>query len=239
MILDRKGHSVPDGTPVEFRLRYPAEALELAPQVETTVAGRARTTVALDRQGELWITAQAGEAKDSTRLLLKVGSDTPGSVATVLPSPTPAPTATPTPRPSPTSSPEPTPAPTATPQPVPPPAPQPRVTPTAFFFGLLGAMAASGTAFAIRRRRLAMQPGTEEGIVTGSTAAALWATASGWLAYLLYALGWLPGATETQTAGRSWVAGAVTLVGGLLSLLWSGRERAKLFAETDAPGKDL
>ena len=52
MILDRNGRPVPDGTLVEFRLRYPAEGLELAPKVETTSGGKARTTVVLDRAGE-------------------------------------------------------------------------------------------------------------------------------------------------------------------------------------------
>jgi beta-N-acetylhexosaminidase len=72
IILDRKGHPVPDGTPVEFELVYPTEGLALAPQIETTAGGKARTIVALDRAGELWITAQAGEARNSTRIQLKV-----------------------------------------------------------------------------------------------------------------------------------------------------------------------
>ena len=88
VILDRNGRPVPDGTLVEFRLRYPAEGLELAPKVETTSGGKARTTVVLDRAGELWLNVQSGEAKESARIVLKVGGDTPGSIATVLPSPT-------------------------------------------------------------------------------------------------------------------------------------------------------
>ena len=53
--------------------------------------------MALDRPGELWITVEAGESKDSTRIELRVGGDSPGSIATVLPSPTPLPTVTLTP----------------------------------------------------------------------------------------------------------------------------------------------
>ena len=99
VIVDHNGHPVPDGTPVEFHLRYPTEALQLAPVTETTVGGQARTKVTLDRAGELWITASAGAAKESTRIVLKVGGDTPGSIATVLPTATSLPSATPTPPP--------------------------------------------------------------------------------------------------------------------------------------------
>jgi uncharacterized membrane protein YgdD (TMEM256/DUF423 family) len=58
-----------------------------------------------------------------------------------------------------------------------------------------------------------------------AVAAALWATAIAWLAYLLYAVGWLPGSTALQAKGWVWAAGAVTFVGGLLTLLWTGRRR--------------
>jgi hypothetical protein len=133
VILDRKGNSVPDGTPVEFQLVYPAENLNLAPRLETTTGGRARTTITLDRPGDLWVTVRTGEAKDSTRIELKVGGDTPGSIATVMPTPTetPAPTLTPDPTSTPTREPEPSP----TPAPAPladPPAPAPRVGLAAF-----------------------------------------------------------------------------------------------------------
>ena len=140
VILDRKGHPVPDGTPVEFSLRYPTESLVLAPKVETTVAGKARTVVALDRPGELWITAQAGEAKNSTRIELRVGGDAPGSIATVVPSPTPSSTPEPTITPSPTTTPTPTPRPTETPVPpvvVVPTPPKPRVALDAFLRSLV------------------------------------------------------------------------------------------------------
>jgi beta-N-acetylhexosaminidase len=228
VILDRNGHPVPDGMPVEFNLRYPAEALQLAPLVETTVGGQARTVVTLDRAGELWITARAGEAKDSARIVLKVGGDTPGSIATVLPSPTPPPTATPTPPPpTATPTPPPTPTPTATPTPVPlPPPPKPRVALPAFFFGLAGTLTSGGMAFAVRKVRgfakRRARP-TYGQTVAQAVAAALWAGATAWTAYLLYAVGWLPGATELQMGGDAWAAGAVTFVGGLLSLLWSDR----------------
>ena len=155
IIRDRNGNPVPDGTPVEFHLRYPTESLALAPKTETTVNGRARTTVALDRPGELWITVQAGESKDSTRIELRVGGDSPGSIATVVPSPTPLPTVTLTPTPQPTVTPEPTPEPVIAPPAAGPAAepPRPRVALIAFIFALMGTTLAGGSAFAVRRLR--------------------------------------------------------------------------------------
>jgi beta-N-acetylhexosaminidase len=226
VILDRKGHPVPDGTPVEFNLRYPTESLALAPQVETTTGGKARTVVALDRPGELWITAQSGEAKNSTRIELRVGGDTPGTIATVVPTPTPSPTPEPTftPTATPTFTPTPEPTPTSTPvvEIVPPPR-KPRVGIPAFVAALVGAALAAAAVFAVSRRNTAPAPGgmaDERAIV-----AALWATAIAWIAYLLYAIGWMPGSTTLQSRGWTWAAGAVAFIAGLLTLLWTGRKR--------------
>ncbi len=225
VILDHNGHPVPDGTPVEFRLRYPTEGLDLAPKVETTTGGKARTLVVLDRAGELWITVQSGEAQDSARIVLKVGGDTPGSIATVLPSPTVAPTLTPTPMPTPTPTLAPTAQPTAMVTPVPPPpAPQPRMPAPAFLFGLMGVAASGGATFAVRRRLGIASQRAQREVLGPAVGAMLWSIMAAWMAYLLYSLGWLPGATELQSAGRTWAAGAVTLMGGLLSLAWSTRK---------------
>jgi beta-N-acetylhexosaminidase len=223
IIVDHNGHPVPDGTPVDFHLRYPTEALQLAPLTDTTVGGQARIKVTLDRAGELWITAQAGEAQDSTRIVLKVGGDKPGSIATVMPTPTaqPTPTATPAPTTTPTAIPSPTPAPTPEPEPPAPPT-HPRVAWPAFVYGLIGVFLSSGTAFTVRRR-MPHRDGTQQ--LGQALSAALWAVAVAWSGYLLYSLGWLPGATQLQAAGSHWAAGVVTLSGGALTLLWSGRSR--------------
>ncbi len=222
VILDRNGHAVPDGTPVEFRLRYPVEGLDLAPKIETAAGGRARTTVTLDRPGELWITVQAGDAKDSARIVLKVGGDAPGSIATVLPSPTSAPTATPTPTATLTPTPEPSPTVTPTPTPLPPlPPPKPRVALPAFLFGLIGVLLAGAAAFAAAWRISLIGRRARSQWLSASVEASLWAVTIAWGAYLFYSFGWLPGATQLQASGKTWAAGAVTLAGGLLSLLWS------------------
>ena len=221
VIVDHNGHPVPDGTPVDFHLRYPTEALQLAPLTETTIGGQARTKVVLDRAGELWITARAGEAQDSARIVLKVGGDAPGSIATVLPTPTDLPTATPTPPPTDTATPSPSATPTVLPERQASPAePHPRVALPAFLYGLLGVFLASGTAFLVRRHTPELDPQRQLG---QALAAALWAVALAWSAYLLYSLGWLPGATQLQANGNSWAAGVVTLGGGSLSLLLGAR----------------
>lgn len=226
IISDRNGNPVPDGTPVDFRLRYPTESLALAPKTETTSGGKARTTVVLDRPGELWITAEAGEARDSTRIELKVGGDTPGSIATVVPTPTLLPTVTMTPTPAPTATDVPTPAPTLTPVPGAGAAdkpPQPRVPILAFFFGVIGAVLAGGAAFAVRRR--SEHAGIPNTSLMPALEAALWAVVAAWIAYLLYAVGWLPGATAVQTQNYTWAAGLVTFIAGTGSLLWTARRR--------------
>ena len=226
IILDQNGHAVPDGTPVEFSLRYPAESLVLAPKTETTVGGKARTVVPLDRPGELWITAQTGEAKNSTRIELRVGGDAPGSIATVIP------TATSSPTPEPTIAPSPTPTQTATPEPTDTPAPavefvlpppKPRVALGAYLAALLGAGLSALAVFMLRRKGKPEAAGAASNVQ--AIVAALWAAAIAWVAYLLYAVGWLPGSTTLQTRGLVWAAGAVTFFGGLLTLLWTGRKR--------------
>ena len=234
IIRDRNGNPVPDGTPVEFHLRYPTESLALAPKTETTVNGKAHTTVALDRPGELWITVQAGESKDSTRIELRVGGDTPGSIATVVPSPTPLPTVTPTLTPQSTATAEPTAEPTVAPPSAGPTAkpPRPRVAFLAFVFGMAGTILAGGSAFAVRRRRDAKEMPTRGAVPQRGNAlvpaltAALWAAVAAWIAYLLYAVGWLPGATVLQAKDYAWAAGMVTFIAGSLTLFWTGGRRA-------------
>ena len=136
-ILDRNGHPVPDGTPVIFRLFYPAESLELPRQETTTVNGAAETSITLEREGRLEITASSPPALQSVTLVVTIQGDQPATIATVVPPPTPTPTSTPTPTPTdtptptPTSSPTPTHTPTSTPTETPTPTPTSTASPTA------------------------------------------------------------------------------------------------------------
>jgi len=115
VIRDRNGHPVPDGTPVTFRLFYPAESLELPRQQVTTVDGVAETAITLEREGRLEITVSSSPALQSITLVVTIQGDQPAMIATVVPPPTPTDTPTLTPTSTDTPSPTPSPTPTHTP----------------------------------------------------------------------------------------------------------------------------
>ncbi|NLT42276.1 MAG: hypothetical protein GXX93_06355 [Anaerolineae bacterium] len=100
VIRDRNGSIVPDGTPVEFRLYYRSESLELPRQRATTVAGVAQTSIQLDRSGDLEVSATTDTRSPSVTLVITIRGDEPVTFATIVP-PTPTPRPSPTPRPTP------------------------------------------------------------------------------------------------------------------------------------------
>ena len=61
-------------------------------------------------------------------------------------------------------------------------------------------------------------------------ASALWGLIGGLTAYVLYGLGWLPGATSIQRALGPWGAAIVAFVGGSLPLLLRGWQFARTAA---------
>jgi beta-N-acetylhexosaminidase len=81
-IIDRNGHIVPDGTLVEFDLRYEGEELSMALEPAATRSGIAQREVVVDRAGALRVAAAAGEATSGETLLLVIN-----------PAPTPTPDA--------------------------------------------------------------------------------------------------------------------------------------------------
>ncbi|MBA3534931.1 MAG: hypothetical protein H0T73_23725 [Ardenticatenales bacterium] len=121
VIRDHNGHPVPDGTIINFILRYPNESnLELPRQAVQTVNGVARARVPLNREGQLAISvASEPPTFTSTTVVVTIQGSNPPEVLTVVPSPTPTasptvrPTPSTTPRPSPTRRPTPTPEATA------------------------------------------------------------------------------------------------------------------------------
>ncbi|MGQ9554037.1 MAG: glycoside hydrolase family 3 N-terminal domain-containing protein [Anaerolineae bacterium] len=116
VLLDRNGHPVPDGTTVQFRLYYPAESLELPRQVATTVDGVAQTSITLGRSGQLEVSAETSTGTSSTKLVVSIQGDEPGTIATIVPpTPTVTPTATATPVPTATATATITPTPTLMP----------------------------------------------------------------------------------------------------------------------------
>ncbi len=184
IILDRNGNPVPDGTLVTFILSYPAESLELPRQTADTVHGIANTTVTLERGGQLEITAVSDPANRSTTVLVTIGEDEPGTIATLVP---PTPTITQTPSPTMTPSPEPPGTPTlvAAPTALPPgragTLPEGELGVSVLFLSLAGMGLAEGIGFWIDRRRdlpafLKLRTG-------------LWALAWGLGGYIAYGLG--------------------------------------------------
>jgi hypothetical protein len=92
-----------------------------------------------------------------------------------------------------------------------------------FFFALLGALAAGGLAFSLGRQRMPGRDGRPMGLNP-----ALWAIIAAWAGYLIYAVGWIPGADWLQANRKDWVAGLITLISGSFTIPWSLRGRLRL-----------
>ena len=101
-VYDLNGHIVPDGTPIQFVLAYPAERVDQQQPAVSTRDGVAETTVVIERKGTLEIRAQADPAMTSYVIRINIG-DNAASIETIKPTAqptiTPEPTATPTDRP--------------------------------------------------------------------------------------------------------------------------------------------
>jgi len=245
VILDRNGHPVPDGTPVTFRLFYPAESLELPRQETTTLDGVAQTTITLEREGRLEITAISPPALQSVTLVVTIQGDQPAMIATVVPPPTPTatstptlaptvtPTSTPTATPVPSSSPTPTPTPTRTPTSTPTTAstatPADTATPTATpvswweekrgVDGLDLLLGAGGMAAALGLAWV-VQRLSEEGPIA-RVRTLLLCLIGGLIAYNLYGLE-APGANMLQRAFQRWAVLLISFAGAALPLGYLG-----------------
>lgn len=135
VIIDRNGHAVPDGTPVEFVLTFNDGTRDTQPV--TTSGGVAQTSIVLTRPGELRITVTSGEARSSDTVRLAI-PDTGRAPIDILPpdiTPTAIPVPTSTPEPEPSPIPEPTPRPSVAVEPVP---AMPNVTFGSLFLTVLG-----------------------------------------------------------------------------------------------------
>jgi len=213
VIVDRNGHSVPDGTPVLFQYEYVEQGL--GRQVEsTTIDGVAKAVITLEYAGTLAIRATSSPASDPQRNSSPLEVRLSGEVTLFLtptPLPTPTPTFTPlpssTPSPTPTETPTPTPTPTPIPPPAPPP-PTPRLQWVDLFWGLTGALTAG--ALLLRAGRTANLNRTSP---DRPIQLALWGLACGLFGYLWYGMGFL---------GRSFLVGAPAGLRGLLVAFLSG-----------------
>ena len=88
-ILDRNGNRVPDGTPVEFLLRYPDDNLDLRIDPIPTVGGSATVDLVLERAGMLELAARSLDSTTSVGLQIQVREESPALILQVQPTATP------------------------------------------------------------------------------------------------------------------------------------------------------
>jgi beta-N-acetylhexosaminidase len=218
IILDHNGNPVPDGTMVNFRLIYEGAELALPVDPEPTQNGKARIAVPLERSGTLRISASSVEATISTLILVSTeGDNQAASIEFVMPTPTVEPTV--------------------------------EVAPAAVAINAAApmtesaAVVASGASLAPQNP---MEPVVRVNLLTLGLALItqlvmlglllvvlvrvmpramlvyrlLWALLVGWLAYIFYGLGLVPGSTWLQIALYPWGVIPVVFIGMLLPMVW-------------------
>jgi beta-N-acetylhexosaminidase len=213
VVLDLNGNPVPDETPVTFSYVYQGEGLGGQKQA-WTVNGIAATTITLEREGELQITATSDPATNSAPLVVRLSGGT-----TQILTPTPAPTSTPTPTvtPSPTPTPSPTLTPTTSPTVVLSPAtiplpPQPRLRWLDLLLSVLGMVLAGSAVY-----RVGLRLNRDADAWNPSLRLALWSGVCGLLGYLFYGLA-LPGSSILEPVPPGVRGLLIGLMCGLLPL---------------------
>lgn len=216
-IVDRNGHTVPDGTLVRFILRNRVLGTITVLGDRSTTNGIAQLDYVLDASmgpGQFRITVESGEARLSQEVDISIEED--AQLAIIIPTPLPTETITPTPEPTDT------PAPTATPSPPPPTATPDIASEDELGFlirfdelkSLLGMFAGLATVgfvgHTINRRRESTSPIQRIGRL-------LWGISGGLLLYNYIALG-LPGATWFASMGEL-TAPILIIVGGIIGVV--------------------
>jgi beta-N-acetylhexosaminidase len=205
VIIDRNGHPVPDGTPVQFVFIYPQEAHESS-ITAATQGGVAEAVVLLNRSGQLDIAVQADPVPRAVALQVIVqDGEIVFQTTTPAPTLTPEPTATPEVQPTPQQSPQPTPTPEAG-----------GTTngssgmgTSALLLAVLGTALVGGAGY--YAMRFNNRP-TEHALRL-----ALWSVIGGLALYLAYALR-LPGLGWLREQDSAWMAWWVTLLGSMIAL---------------------
>ncbi len=105
-IMDRNGHPVPDGTPVQFRLKYSGSGLNLRTEPVPSEHGYGMIEVLLDRPETLEVAASSIDSHASVQLQINVGTEDSALITSVAPDvPLPAAPVPVVPAPDPSSSP--------------------------------------------------------------------------------------------------------------------------------------
>jgi len=206
VILDKNGHRVPDGTPVQFLLFNPGETVPAQIVVSQTSGGIATGTLRVSHDGELTIRAESEPAVTSDIIRIEIA---PEQVTPTDSPVTPESTITPTPTLSPTETP------TLTPTPIPTPVEEPPDYRVQFGDWLLALFVtgsvSSGSYWLANKKN-----GVRRGVRT-----ALMALIGGLLTYSYLSIG-LPGSQTLIETSGSWGVMIVTMIGALLggSTLW-------------------
>jgi beta-N-acetylhexosaminidase len=224
-IVDSNGHRVPDGTPVDFVLSYPSEAVaENIPRAtvsSTTKDGVAQVSFTLDRLGLISVQVVSGGASRSNILQLNVQADVPAFVTMIAP----------------TEIPSPTPEASTTPPPTTPTAPagggggdservRDAISLAGLWWGLVGTVGAAGAAYMAAKRGYVLKGRAERN--------ALVAAAGGLGGFDYLALG-LPGSPSLIQAGEAWASLLASLIGAAVAcfLFWAWRARTEAAALDD------
>ncbi len=219
IIVDRNGNPVPDGTQVNFRLIYEGAELALPIDPMSTHNGKARMATPLERSGTLRISASSVEADTSTVILVSTqGDDQSASIEFVMPTPTPEPTL------------EPTPAVIASNEVAAAaeggkisgdgtlnPAPSTVVRPNARVDLLTLSLAGITQLVMLGLLLVVLVRVMPRAMLVYRL---LWALLIGWLAYILYGLGLVPGSTWLQLTLYPWGVIPVVFIGMLLPMVW-------------------
>lgn len=219
VILDHNGNPVPDGTMVNFRLIYEGEELALPVDPARTREGRARLAVPLERSGTLRISASSVEATVSTLILVSTQGDNQASIEFLMPTPTPEPTLGPV-SPSialneaaPVANPEAVAAASGALLTAPNPilGPVVRVNLLTLGLALMTQLVMLGLLLVVLVRVMPRAMLVYR---------LLWALLIGWVAYIFYGLGLVPGSTWLQITLYPWGVIPVVFIGMLLPMVW-------------------
>jgi hypothetical protein len=219
-VLDRNGHPVPDGVPVSFRLVYDNPEMTIPVEPVLTRNGGAAREVVVEQAGRLLISASAGDATTAAPLVLRIQDPIAEATANAITTNAQSATATTvtvvqqvpatiTLQPTITIGSETTSGGLA---PLPDPSrPETWATGDTLIIALLTIMVTLSLLLILQIRIL------PRGMLVHNM---LWATICGLVAYILFALGLLPGVDFLLGTLRIWSAAVVVFIGMLLPLLW-------------------
>ena len=209
-ILDRNGNTVPDGTPVNFRLIYEGEELAIQSNPVPTRGGLARKSVILERTGILLIAVNSVEANSSKEFRARIPDPDVASDRTQIEVTNPERAATPAPTQAAPATAVPTTEAVAT--------PIAEVSLEAVEVDVASLTIAMVTQLVVLALLLVVlvQVMPRQLLVKRL----LWAMLVGWGAYILYGVDVIPGGVWIQINLAPWDSVPIVVAGMLIPLVW-------------------